>query len=216
MNTPDYPSLKELCNRIDGASFSIKMRGYSPEEVDGFMDEIVRELEGLQGKLAEIQQYESWLRVELQQQVVQRAQAEARKILQDGQSQANAVLASAQSEAQRQQTELNRTMQQYTADWNAKKEALEKEIVELRGYVKSYRAQAARALKEALNTLERDQRQDNTEAAHYALPSVSARPQATAPQPPKPAYAQQPRASVQLNSVDDIARMMEEIKHQVR
>lgn len=180
------------------------------------MDEIVRELESLQGKLAEIQQYESWLRVDLQQQVVQRAQAEARKILQDGQSQANAVLASAQSEAQRQQTELNRTMQQYTADWNAKKEALEKEIVELRSYVKSYRAQAARALKEALNTLERDQRQDNTEAAHYALPSVPARPQAAAPQPPRPAYAQQSRASVQLNSVDDIARMMEEIKHQVR
>lgn len=199
MNTPNYPNINGLCESINNASFTVKMRGYAPEEVDAFMDDIVEHLEKMAESLEELKRYDTWLRVEVQAQVVARAQQEAQKILQEAQNQARAVTESARAEAERERTEQTRRAQEYNASWNLQKETLDRELAALKKTVQDYRAQQSRALTEALNAIQQEQ------PVTY--------PPATIPATiPTPTY--QP-TDPKMDSLDDIEALLAQVKKQV-
>lgn len=161
MEKPEL-SLKDLCNEIEAASFSVKMRGYAPDEVDAFMDSVATRLKQAEDKMAEVRRYEIWLREELQAQVVERAKGEAMRIMQEAHAQARNITDAARAEMAREQAEARRLLQQETADQTARKAALEREVSALQASADSYRTQAVRALEDGLRLLRGE------EAARFA------------------------------------------------
>lgn len=192
--TPDYPQVKELCEEIKNTSFKVKMRGYDPKEVDACMDEIVERLEAFEGGLEELRRHEVWLREELQAQVVSRAQQEARDIMQEAQDMARSLTENARADLAREQAEARERIRQEAAEWSGKKAALETELNALRQRADEYRTQSVRMLKEELHVLE--QMKDG---------GAGKKPQ------PVPLHAE-----TEINSVDDIDRMLTEIRKQVQ
>lgn len=212
MEKPEYISLKDLCNEIEAASFTVKMRGYAPEEVDTFMDGITERLKAVEEKLDELRRYETWLRVELQAQVVEKAQQEARQILQAAQDRSRAMLDSTSGELARKQEELNISLRQYADSCQQKRSALEQELGQLQQSVAVYRRQAVQALETALSALREESPAGSPAPRRAAEPMGQGEGSHAASYPtvtPAPTYPTAPGSST------DIDRMLEEIRRQV-
>lgn len=168
----EFPEVKEICSDIENASFRVKFRGYAAQDVDEFMDHLVERLQAMDEKVEELKRYETWLRVEVHAQVVERAQQEARKILAEAESKARAVVEAAHSEMMTKERSLADNVREYTQTWNEQKQALEQELEDLRQYMRSYRSQSVRVLEESLRALKAEQQKEETESQRYIMPSI--------------------------------------------
>lgn len=208
MNTPEYPPVKELCETIQSSQFQVKMRGYAPKEVDEFMDKLVERLTSMEAGFQEVQRYDTWLRMEVHSQVVSLAQQEAQKIMQDAQDQARALTENARADMERERAEAARAIREYTDNWNVQKQQLDRELSELRQQVKDYRTHYERVLRDAMDVLQHEQRQE--EAETVSVPMAV---------PPMPTPGEMPAMSAtetRLNSAADVERLLEDIKRKVR
>lgn len=195
MDTPDFPVMKNLCDVIKNASFKVKTRGYSPKEVDEFMDLLVEKLLSVDNKLESIQQYEKWLRVEAHGQVMTKAQQEALRIMQEAQDKAKNLMESTQADMERDKAEFQEKMDRFAQEWATKKESMEEELAQLREYVDDYRVQAIRTLEESLVSLQTARRQEEQDVSCRSLTH---------------GY------TAQVNSAEDVNKFIEELKKQLR
>lgn len=201
METPEYPPVKELRETVSNISFRVKTRGYDPKEVDAFLDILVERLQSVENKLDDLRQYESWLRMEAHGQIIGQAQQEALRIMQEAQDNARALEEKTRADLDREQQSLRESIAQCSESWNEQKNALEKELEQARQYVKNYRNEFIRTMEDSIATLRQEQQYDDRETTHAlsGLPTLST-----------------PQMNTQVNSVEDVNKLIEELKRQLR
>lgn len=201
METPEYPPVKELRETVGNISFRVKTRGYDPKEVDAFLDVLVERLQSVENKLDDLRQYESWLRMEAHGQIIGQAQQEALRIMQEAQDNARALEEKTRADLDREQQSLRESIAQCTESWNEQRNALEKELEQARQYVKNYRNEFIRTMEDSIATLRQEQQYDDRETTHAlsGLPTLST-----------------PQMNTQVNSIEDVNKLIEELKRQLR
>lgn len=201
METPEYPPVKELRETVSNISFRVKTRGYDPKEVDAFLDVLVERLQSVENKLDDLRQYESWLRMEAHGQIIGQAQQEALRIMQEAQDNARALEEKTRADLDREQQSLRESIAQCTESWNEQRNALEKELEQARQYVKNYRNEFIRTMEDSIATLRQEQQYDDRETTHAlsGLPTLST-----------------PQMNTQVNSIEDVNKLIEELKRQLR
>lgn len=201
METPEYPPVKELRETVSNISFRVKTRGYDPKEVDAFLDVLVERLQSVENKLDDLRQYESWLRMEAHGQIIGQAQQEALRIMQEAQDNARALEEKTRADLDREQQSLRESIAQCTESWNEQRNALKKELEQARQYVKNYRNEFIRTMEDSIATLRQEQQYDDRETTHAlsGLPTLST-----------------PQMNTQVNSIEDVNKLIEELKRQLR
>lgn len=176
MDAPKYPPIEDYIKRLEGIGFSTKLRGYAPEEVDAALEGMMRYLEALRGQVAALKEYDDWLRGEAHDEIVGKADRQARLLLQQAKDKAQDIVDSAHEDMRRERQDFEDALRRYTETWNERKDRLDKDLEDYRGYVRSYREQSAAAIEDALAALRNEQRRENREAAARLLPPLPSPP----------------------------------------
>ncbi len=156
-----YPILDPYRKKLEEASFSVKLRGYAPEEVDAFLDEISKAFDELGSAMQKVRDYDYWLHEVAHDQIVARARQDADQARAEAEEQLRIQTEAARRELNAEKEKLSAERSRLTRELEQEKRRMELELEQFRRQSQDYRDRAIQALRNALSILETHQRQDS-------------------------------------------------------
>ncbi len=155
-----YPLLDPYRKKIEDASFSMKLRGYAPEEVDTFLDELAKAFDELGTAMQKVRDYDYWLHEVAHDQIVGKARQDADRARAEAEEQLRRQTEAAQHELALEKEKLSAERARLERELAQERAKLEQDLNQFRRQSQDYRDRAIQALRNALNILESHQRQD--------------------------------------------------------
>ncbi len=155
-----YPLLDPYRKKIDEASFSLKFRGYDPEEVDAFLDELTKAFEELGAAMQKVRDYDYWLHEVAHEQIVTKARQDADRARAEAEEQLRRQTEAARQALETEKAKLSAERSRLTREMEQERSRMEQELDQFRRQAQDYRDRAIQALRSALDILEAHQKQD--------------------------------------------------------